>query len=52
MMFIQKPYKVSIHEVDNRYIGLSKNIGTPVHGEYLKVTVSDDTKQDVYIIIR
>lgn len=30
------PYKSSIHESDNRFIGMSKNIGTPVHGEYLK----------------
>lgn len=34
--YLQLPYKSSIHESDNRYIGMSKNIGTPVHGTYLK----------------
>lgn len=34
--YIPLPNKSSIHESDNRFIGMSKNIGTPVHGEYLK----------------
>ena len=34
--YIQLPHKAGIHETDNRYIGISKNIGTPMHGEYLK----------------
>lgn len=34
--YIIKPYKASIHESDNKFIGISKSIGTPVHGEYLK----------------
>lgn len=34
--YIQKPFKASIHEPDNRYIRISRNIGTPMHGEYLK----------------
>lgn len=34
--YIQQPYKASIHDSDNRYIGMSRNIGTPVHEEYLK----------------
>lgn len=34
--YIQLPYKAGIHEPDNRFISMSRNIGTPMHGEYLK----------------
>ncbi|WP_312045138.1 hypothetical protein [Anaerotignum sp.] len=34
--YIQPPDKASVHEFTNEYIGLSKNIGTPCHIDYLK----------------
>lgn len=34
--FLKIPYLASVHEPDTRYIGLSKNIGTPVHVGFLK----------------
>lgn len=34
--YLEQPFMASTHERTNKYIGLSKNIGTPVHVGYMK----------------
>lgn len=46
--YIQIPFKVSIHEADTRYIGISRNVGTPMHGEWLVRT--DDRRHKTWCI--
>lgn len=48
--YIQQPYKSSTHETNNSYIGISKNIGTPMHVGYLKKKSKEKRRHKVRCI--